>query len=151
SYTSGTTSLPKAAMIRHRNLIAANLRLKDVAPVYPTDNYVSFSPLAWITEQSLGLTGHTIYGTQVNFPEGPETVQNDIREVAPSQLLFPSRIWENLARTMQMRINDSSRINRLMYHLFMPVAYKIIDLEDEGKPIPLHLRLLRILGEFAVL
>lgn len=151
SYTSGTTSLPKAAMILHRNLVAANLRLKDVAPVHATDNYVSFSPLAWITEQSLGLTGFTVHGVQVNFPEGPETVQNDIREIAPSQLLFPSRIWENLARTMQMRVNDSSRLNRLLYRLFMPIAYRIIDLEDEGKPIPPHLRLGRMIGEFAVL
>ncbi|NWG17212.1 MAG: AMP-binding protein [Chloroflexi bacterium] len=151
SYTSGTTSLPKGAMIRHRNLLHANWNIEDIAPRYPTDNYVSFSPLAWITEQSLGLTAHLLYGFQVNFPEGPDTVQNDIREIAPSTLLFPSRIWEGMARTMQVRINDSSWLNRLMYRLFLPVAYRIIDLEDERRPVPLHLRLLRLVGEFAVL
>jgi long-chain acyl-CoA synthetase len=150
SYTSGTTSLPKGAMIRHRNLIFANSNIESLTPRQPEDNYVSFSPLAWITEQSLGLTAHLLYGFQVNFPESPETVQNDIREVAPSSLLFPSRIWEGLARTMQMRINDSYWINRVLYRLFMPVAYKIIDLEDEKKPVGLHLRLLRLLGESAV-
>lgn len=150
SYTSGTTSLPKAAMIRHRNLLAANLNLEAVAPLLVNDNYVSFSPLAWITEQSIGLTGHMLYGFQVNFPESPETVQTDIREIAPSMLLFPSRLWEGLARTMQMRINDSTMINRLMYRLFMPVAYKIIDLEDARQPIPPQLRFLRWLGEHAI-
>ncbi|PJF22747.1 MAG: long-chain fatty acid--CoA ligase [Phototrophicales bacterium] len=150
SYTSGTTSLPKAAMILHRNLIYANSNIEEVTPRRPEDNYVSFSPLAWITEQSLGLTSHLLYGFQVNFPESPETVQNDIREIAPSTLLFPSRIWEGMARTMQMRINDSIWINRLMYALFMPIAYKVIDLEDAKKPIPFHLRLLRLLGEFAI-
>ncbi|GIL13007.1 MAG: long-chain-fatty-acid--CoA ligase [Chloroflexota bacterium] len=151
SYTSGTTSLPKGAMIRHQNLLHANWNIEDIAPRHPSDNYVSFSPLAWITEQSLGLTAHLLYGFQVNFPEGPDTVQNDIREIAPSTLLFPSRIWEGMARTMQVRINDSSWINRLMYRLFLPVAYRIIDLEDERRPIPPHLRLLRAVGEFAVL
>ncbi len=151
SYTSGTTSLPKAAMIRHRNLLMANLQQADITPRYKDDNYVSFSPLAWITEQSLGLTAHLLFGVMVNFPEGPETVQTDIREIAPSQLLFPSRIWENIARTMQMRVDDSSWINRRLYKMFLPIAYQIIDLEDAGKPIPPHLRLLRFLGEFAVL
>ena len=151
SYTSGTTSLPKGAMISHNNLIFANVHNTEVAPSYPEDNYVSFSPLAWITEQSLGLTAHLLYGFQVNFPESPETVQTDIREIAPSSLLFPSRIWENLARTMQMRVNDSTLINRLLYRLFMPVAYKIIDLEDAGRSVGLHWRLARFLGELAVL
>ncbi len=150
SYTSGTTSLPKGAMIRHENLLYANSNIEDVAPRYPSDNYVSFSPLAWITEQSLGLTAHLLYGFQVNFPEGPETVQNDIREIAPSTLLFPSRIWEGLARTMQVRLNDSTRLNRALFALFLPVAYRIIDLEDAGKTIPPHLRFLRLLGEYAV-
>jgi long-chain acyl-CoA synthetase len=150
SYTSGTTSLPKAAMILHRNLVYANSYIEDVAPRREDDNYVSFSPLAWITEQSLGLTSHLLYGFQVNFPESPETVQTDIREIAPSTLLFPSRLWEGLARTMQMRINDSTWINRMLYKAFMPVAYKVIDLEDNQQPIPPHLKALRWLGEWAI-
>jgi long-chain acyl-CoA synthetase len=150
SYTSGTTSLPKGAMIRHRNLIYGNRHVINIAPVYPNDNYVSFSPLAWITEQSLGLTGHLMSGVQVNFPESQETVQTDIREVAPSSLLFPSRIWEGLGSTVQMRINDSTWLNRTLYKLFLPIAYKVIDLEDARKPIPIHLRALRGLGEIVV-
>ncbi len=150
SYTSGTTSLPKGAMICNRNLIYGNRHVINLAPAYDFDNYVSFSPLAWITEQSLGLTGHLISGVVVNFPESQMTVQNDIREVAPSSLLFPSRIWENLASTMQMRINDSTWLNRTLYKLFLPIAYKIIDLEDSDKPIGIHWRVLRALGEFAV-
>ncbi len=150
SYTSGTTSLPKGAMVRHRNLMYANSNIEDITPRRPSDNYVSFSPLAWITEQSLGLTSHLLYGFQVNFPESPETVQTDIREIAPSTLLFPSRLWEGLARTMQMRINDSTWLNRALYRLFMPVAYKVIDLEDNNQPIPLHLKALRMMGEWAV-
>lgn len=150
SYTSGTTSQPKGAMITHRNLIYGNLHATLLAPIYPTDNYVSFSPLAWITEQSLGITGHLVHGIQVNFPESPETVAHDLREVAPSTLLFPSRVWENLASTMQMRINDSTWLNRTLYHLFLPVAYRIADLEDARKPVPAYLRLLSWVGDLAV-
>lgn len=150
SYTSGTTSLPKGAMISHANLIYGAKHVLAIAPVYDTDNYVSFSPLAWITEQTLGLTNHALNGFTVNFPEKSETVQSDIREVAPSTLLFPSRLWESLISMVQVRLNDSSWINRKLYALFMPIGYRLVDLEDAGKPVPAPLRALYWLGDVAV-
>jgi long-chain acyl-CoA synthetase len=150
SYTSGTTSLPKGAMIRHRNLLY-NIRNNSLLqPSFATDNYLSFSPLAWIAEQSLGLTNHLLFGVQVNFPENSSTVQTDLREIAPSALLFPSRVWEGIASTTMVRIKDSTWINRALFGLFLPIAYKVIDIEDTGKPVPLHWRFLRWLGEYAV-
>ncbi|MBC8099823.1 MAG: AMP-binding protein, partial [Armatimonadetes bacterium] len=151
SYTSGTSGSPKGAIVTHNNLLYATWHTQHTIPVYYTDEYVSFSPLAWITEQGFGVANHARVGFAVSFPEGAETVQNDIREVAPNSLLFPSRIWENLARIMQMRVNDSGRLNRMLYRVFMPVAYRVIDLEDEGKTVPLQWRLLRTLGDIAVL
>ncbi|MFN8376704.1 MAG: AMP-binding protein [Anaerolineae bacterium] len=150
SYTSGTTSLPKGAMVRHRNLINNFLNTSILNPTFPTDNYLSFSPLAWITEHSLGVSGHLMVGVQVNFPESATTVQTDLREIAPSTLLFPSRVWENLASTIRVRINDSSWINRFLYRTFLPVAYRIIDMEDAKQTIPAQWSLLRRLAELAV-
>ncbi len=150
SMTSGTTSLPKFAEVTHYQLVqgyAMNLAYVDTRQ---TDNWLSFSPMAWLTEQAFGFTSHLLNGVQVNFPEGPETVPTDMREIAPAGLLFPSRVWENLARVVQFRINDSSWINRLLYRLFMPIAYRAIDMEDAHQPIPPPLRFLRWLGEYAI-
>lgn len=151
SYTSGTSGVPKGAMVRHKNLLYATFHTRETVPLYPTDEYLSFSPLAWITEQGLGVAAHAQYGFIVNFPEGPDTTMHDLREIAPSSSLFPSRIWEGLARTMQMKVNDSSWINRALFGLFLPFAYQVIDLEDQRKPIPPHLKALRWLGKVAVL
>lgn len=150
SMTSGTTSLPKFAEITHHQLVYGNAMNFDYVDAYQADNWLSFSPMAWLTEQAFGFAPHLIHGVQVNFPEGPETVPTDMREIAPAGLLFPSRVWENLARTVQFRINDSSWLNRKLYEWFMPIAYQVIDLEDERKEIPANLRFLRWLGEFAV-
>ena len=73
-----------------------------------------------------------------------------MREIAPAGLLFPSRVWENLARSVQFRVRDSSWLNRQLYRLFMPIAYGAIDLEDRQEPIGLPLRFLRWLGEYAI-
>ncbi len=150
SMTSGTTSLPKLAMSTNWRLVYLQQAYDDFLPIHPDDNWLSFTPMAWMAEQAFGFTPFLLRGFVVNFPEGPDTVQTDIREIAPAGLLFPSRLWENLARGMQSRINDSSRLNRLLYQAFMPIAYQVIDLEDVNKPIPPHLQFLRYLGETAV-
>lgn len=150
SMTSGTTSMPKFAMITNWQLVYGNAMNFDYVPTKHTDNWLSFSPMAWMTEQAFGFTPHLIQGMTVNFPEGPETVQHDIREIAPVGLLFPSRVWEGLARLVQLRLIDSSVINKALFKLFLPVAYKVIDLEDARQEVPAHLRFLRTMGESAV-
>ena len=150
SMTSGTTSLPKFAEVTHYQLVYGHALNYEYVDSRQSDNWLSFSPMAWLAEQGFGFTSHLLDGLQVNFPEGPETVPTDMREIAPAGLLFPSRVWENLARVVQFRINDSTLLNRLMYRIFMPIAYRAIDHEDRHSPVPPQLRLLRFLGEFAI-
>ena len=150
SMTSGTTSLPKFAEITHFQLVLGHAINDAYVDTRQSDNWLSFSPMAWLAEQAFGFTSHLIKGVQVNFPEGPETVPTDMREIAPAGLLFPSRVWENLARVVQFRINDGSWMNRAMFRLFMPIAYRAIDHEDAHEPLPLPLRFLRWLGEYAI-
>ncbi len=150
SMTSGTTSLPKFAEVTHFQLVVGHAMNYEYVDTRQSDNWLSFSPMAWLAEQAFGFTSHLINGTQVNFPEGPETVPIDMREIAPAGLLFPSRVWENLARVVQFRVNDGSLINRALFTLFMPIAYRAIDHEDAHEPVPPLLRFLRWLGEFAI-
>lgn len=150
-YTSGTTGLPKGAMISHSNLLAGCESSQRADPRLETDEYVSFLPPAWITENVLGLTIHLRTGMVVNFPEAPETVQENIREIAPHAMLFSARLWESMVSLVQVRINASTWINRLLYKWFMPVGYKVASLRyEERKPIPWYWRVLHALGEFAV-
>jgi long-chain acyl-CoA synthetase len=150
-YTSGTTGLPKGAMLSHLNLIAGCDQTMRVDPRLETDEYMSFLPPAWITENTLGLTVHLRTGMVVNFPEAPETVQPNIREVAPQSLLFSARLWENMVAMVQVRMIESTWINRLLYKVFMPIGHKVASLRfEERKPVGPYLRLLHAVGEFAI-
>jgi long-chain acyl-CoA synthetase len=149
-YTSGTTGLPKGAMLTHNVFLSAVESFHLLEPRLDTDNVISFTPLAWIAEHTLAVTPHVMYGIIVNFPEAPETVQQNIREIAPQLLFYPSRLWENLTAIIQVRINDSTWINRFLYNRFLPIGYKVADLQYEKKPIGPLLRLLNALGDFLV-
>jgi len=150
-YTSGTTGQPKGAMISHSNLILGADQGVQIDPRGPKDEYLSFLPPAWITENALGLTYHLRFGVVVNFPEAPETVQENIREIAPHSLLFSARLWENLVALVQVRMAESSRLNRWLYRMFMPVGYRVAGLRfEQRQQVGLLWRLLHALGEVAV-
>jgi len=150
-YTSGTTGLPKGAMISHNNLISGCDATMQVDPRAETDEYLSFLPPAWITENVLGLTVHLRRGMVVNFPEAPETVQENIREITPQAMLFSARLWESMMATVQVKMADTSWINRLLHRVFMPVGYRAAHLRyEEREAVGLLLRMLTALGEFAL-
>ena len=150
-YTSGTTGLPKGAMITHRNLLAGCDSAQLADPRLETDEYLSFLPPAWITENVLGLTVHLRVGMVVNFPESPETVQENIRELTPHAMLFSARLWENMMGLVQVKIAETSRVNRLLYKIFMPVGYKVAGLRyEQRKAVNPPWRLLYALGDFAL-
>lgn len=149
-YTSGTTGLPKAAMLSHLNFMSAVAALDEIWPRYDTDNQVSFTPLAWIAEHTLSVVPHCMHGIIVNFPESPETVQQNIYEIAPDLIFYPARLWENLTAIIQVRISDSTWINRVLYKLFLPVGYTVADRRYESKSTGPLLAVLYWLGDLAV-
>jgi long-chain acyl-CoA synthetase len=150
-YTSGTTDLPKGAMIAHNNLIAGCDQTMLVDPRADTDEYLSFLPPAWITENILGLTVHLRTGMVVSFPEAPETVQDNIREITPQSFLFSARLWENMMAIVQVKMADSSWINRMLYKIFMPVGFKVASLRyEQRKPLSIFWQLANYLGDFAI-
>ncbi len=149
-YTSGTTGVPKGVMLTHENFLSAVESFHLLEPRLDTDNVLSFTPLAWIAEHTLAVTPHVMYGLIVNFPEAPETVRENIREIAPEFLFYPSRLWENLTAIIQVRITDSTWLNRTMYNLFLPIGYKVADLHYKKKPVGLGLNILNAVGDFLV-
>ncbi|WP_461211172.1 AMP-binding protein [Desulfocurvus sp. DL9XJH121] len=118
--TSGTTGRPKLAVMSHRNMLAMahNLGLAD--PKTARDEFVSFLPLAWMGEQMMAVASALLFGFTVNFPEEPDTVQENIREIGPHLIFSPPRVWENLAARVQVRIMETSPLKRLLYNILAP-------------------------------
>lgn len=127
STTSGTTARPKLAMLTHKNLLSMAKNLMAVDPMQPDYEFVSFLPLAWIGEQMTSVACGLYIGFKVNFPEAPETVQHDLREIGPQMMFSPPRIWESLVSQVQVKIEDTSRFKRWMFNWAMPIGYKMAD------------------------
>jgi long-chain acyl-CoA synthetase len=73
----------------------------------------------------------------MNFPEEPETVRENVREIAPEGILYNSRLWDAVVGTVQVRMNEATWLNRKLYEWFLPIGYRYADRRMTGEGINL--------------
>lgn len=135
-YTSGTTALPKGALLTHYNMLTMGRDLMRVDPYFETDDFVSYLPFAWIGEQMMSISCGIQAGFTLNFPEEPETAQENIREIGPHVMFAPPRIYEQMVRNFQIKYLDASWSKRRAYEMAMKIGYHVADLKFSKQPIP---------------
>jgi len=124
--TSGTTSQPKPAMLAAGRFLGHAAEMLKVDPKTPDDEYVSVLPLPWIGEQ-VALGQWLIARFRFNFCEEAETSAADMREIAPSALLWPPRAWEAMAADVTARMMDATRLKRALFALGMKLGDRAVD------------------------
>ncbi len=134
-YTSGTTGLPKGAVMTHSNLFSANNVFYSVNPISENDEWLSFILPGWMAEQGLGFLASLQRGVRMNFPESQATVQENIREIGASLLMYPSRLWEGMGSDIQNRMAEATLFKRLMYRACLPVGYRAADAKFRGEKL----------------
>ncbi|MBW6487042.1 MAG: AMP-binding protein [Syntrophobacterales bacterium] len=149
-YTSGTTSLPKGALLSHYNMLTMGQNLMRVDPYFESDDFVSYLPFAWIGEQMMSISCGILAGFTLNFPEEPETAQENIREIGPHMMFAPPRIYEQMVRNVQVKYLDASFSKRTAYKLAMKIGYYVAELEFMKKPAPWYWKALDYLAYWTV-
>jgi long-chain acyl-CoA synthetase len=119
-------------------------------PWQEKDNIVPYLPPAWMTEQQFGIGCHLLSASILNFAEGPETQQEDMREIGPSIILYEARLWEKQAGRVQGRIRQAGALKRLAFRLLMPIGYKMADLKSRKQKPSLLLKLLYAFAHIAL-
>jgi len=150
NYTSGTTGNPKGVMLTHANLLSAAEALVAAEHFTASDEILCYLPMAWIGDSLLSLVLALLVGFVANCPEGPETVQRDLRELGPTIIIAPPRIWENLLTSLRVRAGDATPLKRRLFEFFQRLADRAELLRAEDKKLPPAMRLGLALGEFLV-
>ncbi len=148
--TSGTTGVPKLAMMPHSSFADMARKWLESMPISLGDNWISITPTAWIVDQMWGMGVALCGGMAMNFPETPETATEDFREIGPAVVITSSRFWEDLASTIRVKIGDSGWMKRTLFRLSERIGGAVVDREREKRPLPLYLRALRGLASWIV-
>lgn len=114
-YTSGTTGFPKGAMITHRNILAQAAGAIEATGIRASDSVVSYLPLCHVAEQIFSVFLPLSLGMTVNFAESIRTIQEDLREIAPTAFLGVPRIWEKLQASILIKIQETGPFRRWLF------------------------------------
>ena len=114
-YTSGSTGKPKGAMISWRNMRGVTPGIVERLQLGSRTTHLSYLPLCYVAEQMLTTFVPLYLGSTVNFGESIRTVQEDLREVAPTMFLGVPRIWEKLHSSISIKMQETGPLRRALY------------------------------------
>jgi long-chain acyl-CoA synthetase len=141
-YTSGTTGFPKGAMISHRNVLAQARSAAEATGIRAGDSVVSYLPLCHVAEQIFSVYLPLYLGMQVNFAESVRTIQEDLREIAPSVFLGVPRIWEKLQASIIVKMQEASWWRRALFRWAVAEGRRAAEISlARRRPSPLRLAL----------
>jgi long-chain acyl-CoA synthetase len=150
-YTSGTTGKPKGAMISHRNIRWQMENFPVGVGQKADDDKMAFLPLCHIAERMFGQFLSLETGARLNYVENPETIAENVREIAPTVLLAVPRVWEKFYSGVSIRLKDATGLQQWAYKAALGVGFKVADAKLQGKSAGPVLGLLNQLGRWLVL
>lgn len=149
--TSGTTALPKLAILSHESLLYAGESYGKVVSMEPEDQLLSLAPLPWIGEQLYAVVRWLLSGACYNFPEEPETLRRDLIELQPSYFGGTPSRWEDLVSVIQAAMDNADPLKKNLYGWAVRAALKRTEDELAGKDPGLWAKFLFGLLNFSVL
>jgi len=140
-YTSGTTGRPKGAMHSHKGLVYTVRGYNTLIARDENDECMCFLPLCHIAERMGGEYFSLYTGAKLNFVENPETVPENVREIAPTVFTAVPRVWEKFYSGVMITLKEAGKLQQLAYGWAIGVGQRVADLVMAGKPVPGGLRL----------
>ena len=150
-YTSGTTGKPKGAMHCHRGLVHTVRGYNTLVAQDEHDERMCFLPLCHIAER-LGGEYFSLYtGAILNFVENPETVPENVREIAPTVFTAVPRVWEKFYSGVMIALKEASGLQQAAYGWSIGVGSAIAERVLAGQTVGAGLRLKFMLARWLAL
>jgi long-chain acyl-CoA synthetase len=114
-YTSGTTGKPKGAMHLHRGLVYTVRGYNTLVAQDESDERMCFLPLCHIAERMGGEYFALYTGSKLNFVENPETIPENVREIAPTVFTAVPRVWEKFYSGVMIALKEAGWVQQAAY------------------------------------
>jgi len=149
-YTSGTTGVPKGAMITHKNLIFTSWSAGQSLYMEPEFLTLLFLPLAHIFARLIAYCC-VRNANLVVFAEDITTVGEDLREIRPHFIVSVPRIYEKVYDKVLSGAEAAGGIKLKLFNFAIGTGMQVSKLQQARKPIPTGLKLKHAIADKLVL
>ncbi len=140
-YTSGTTGKPKGAMHTHAGLVYTVRGYNTLISRDEQDECMCFLPLCHIAERMGGEYFSLYTGSVLNFVENPETVPENVREIAPTVFTAVPRVWEKFYSGVMIALKEAGALQQAAYAWSIGVGQRVAERVLAGQNVPGLLKL----------
>ncbi len=148
-YTSGTTGVPKGAMLTHGSLLFVAESAREALAVTPGGVYLLFLPLAHVFAR---LTVHLCMSAAntIAFAEGLNQVAENLKEIRPNFLAGVPRILEKIHGKILSDVRKAGGFREKLFHWALRVGRRASGLEQEGRRLSVALAMQHAVAHLVV-
>jgi long-chain acyl-CoA synthetase len=129
-YTSGTTGVPKGAMLTHRNVVSNIIATTERLPIHASDTTLSFLPLSHVFQRHVDYA--CVYaGATIAYAENLNTVVANMAEVRPTFAGGVPRFFEKVYGRILAQI-DKDGLRKAIFNDAMRAGRKFIRTGEES-------------------
>ncbi|MHA1344629.1 MAG: AMP-dependent synthetase/ligase, partial [Promethearchaeota archaeon] len=141
-YTSGTTGIPKGAMLSHKNFYSNIINTLKVVPITSDDISLAFLPLSHVLGR---LTDHflmTRLGATVAFAKNTDTILENVDAIRPTYMTAVPRIFEKIWDKLIAKIEEEGGKKEEFFWKCVDWGYEYQKLirDDESPPFGLKIK-----------
>jgi long-chain acyl-CoA synthetase len=140
-YTSGTTGVPKGAVLTHGNVIgtieAVQQAFGDVSRLRLS---LSFLPLAHALERVAGHFLPLFLGRTIAYARSLEMLAEDFQAVRPDFAVAVPRVFEKVSSRILAEVDGKPPLARALFHWAIAVGSQRSQAIESGRRLPLSLR-----------
>ena len=126
-YTSGTTGKSKGAMHLHGGLVYTMRGYNTLIQQTEDDERMCFLPLCHVAERMGGEYYGLYTGAKLNFVENPETIPENVREIAPTIFVAVPRVWEKFYSGVMISLKEAGALQQATYAWAIGVGSRIAE------------------------
>ncbi len=149
-YTSGTTGLPKGAMISHGNLVFVSWTAGQMLYVEPQFVTLLFLPLAHVFARLIVYVNMRA-GSTIAFAEDLTKVVENMREIRPHSVPSAPRIYEKIHERVIVGVREAGGLKQKLFEWALGVGREVSRRQQHKQPLPAWLRLRHRLADRLVL
>jgi long-chain acyl-CoA synthetase len=122
-YTSGTTALPKGAMLTHNNFMSNVMMGVELIPIVNKNyRFLSFLPLCHVYERTATYYLSTYIGSEIAFAQSLEALSSNINEATPTAILTVPRLLERIEERVRKSTATAGGIKLKIFNWALKVG-----------------------------